>query len=83
MGNALLKNLLTALSAASNTEGGEPDSKKAKVAQVPPAKGDAFNILDLTFSKLPDNTVAEGEGAILSRLTLSGLVNGLAVVCGI
>jgi hypothetical protein len=77
-----LKNLLGSLIVASDTNGGnEPDAKKAKLTNGK-AKGDTFHILDPSFSKQGNNTVAEIPGAILSRLTLGGLVNGLAGVPG-
>jgi hypothetical protein len=56
-------------------------AKKAKMEQVTVPRGDVYNILDPSFSK-QNNTVSEGEGAILSRLTLGGLVNALAGVNG-
>jgi hypothetical protein len=82
VGNVLLKNLLGSLIVASDTNGGnEPDAKRAKLTNGN-AKGDTFHILDPSFSKQGNNTVAEIPGAILSRLTLGGLVNGLAGVPG-
>jgi hypothetical protein len=78
-GNLLLRNLVGALRVASDTS--EPVAKKAKMEQVTVPRGDVYNILDPSFSK-QNNTVSEGEGAILSRLTLGGLVNALAGVNG-
>lgn len=78
VGNLLIKNLNRALSMASDTKSGGPAAKKAKIAATQTGgRGDVYNILDPSFSK-QNNTVSEGEGAILSRLTLGGLVNALA-----
>ena len=79
VGNLLLKNLIGALKCASDASG--PTAKKAKVATPVNGKGDIYKILDPSFSK-QNNTVSESEGAILSRLTLGGMVNGLAGVEG-
>jgi hypothetical protein len=80
VGNVMLQNLRKTLSVASDTTNGEPAAKKARVAYLHTQglqQGDVYNILDPSFSK-QNNTVAEGEGAIMSRLTLGGLVNALA-----
>lgn len=80
VGNIMLQNLRRALSVASDTSNGETAAKKARVDYLQTQRlqqGDLYNILDPSFSK-QNNTVAEGEGAILSRLTLGGLVNALA-----
>jgi hypothetical protein len=80
VGNIMLQNLRKALSVASDTSNGGTAAKKARVDYLQTQRlqqGDLYNILDPSFSK-QNNTVAEGEGAILSRLTLGGLVNALA-----
>lgn len=81
VGNLLIQNMTRALGMASDTSGGDPAAKKTKIANLESkqthGKGDVYNILDPSFSK-QNNTVSEGEGAILSRLTLGGLVNALA-----
>lgn len=86
LGNVLLANLMKGLCVASadtSNDGGSA-AKKAKtlaggVIVAQKGSGDVYNILDPSFSKNTNNAVNEGEGAILSRLTLGGLVNGL---CG-
>ena len=80
-GNLLLKNLLQSLMMASDTSKNETAAKKIKLDPSSSSKGDVYNILDPSFSK-QNNTVSEGEGAILSRLTLGGMVNALAGVEG-
>ena len=60
----------------------DTSSSKKKIKVDPTIiKGDKYNILDPSFSK-QRNTVSESEGAILSRLTLGGMVNGLSGVEG-
>jgi len=84
LGNLLLRNLLASLSMASDTtdNNGSGDERNPKRQRLEHQQGDANGILDPSFSKQSNNTVAEGEGAILSRLTLGGLVNGLAGMAG-
>lgn len=93
LGNALLRNLTRALNCASSRGGGggSPQAKKQRVdggngagdaQEVVPAqqmRGDVYHILDPSFAK--SNGVAFSDlstGAILSRMTLGGLANGLA-----
>ena len=85
-GNKLLNNLVLALSCASSyTNGnvginGQPNPKRPKLEN---GGGDVYNILDPSFAKSSGTTTSElSPGAILSRMTLGGLVNGLAGVQG-
>jgi len=86
VGNTLLQNLIRALNSASshnnNTNGGPPNPKRPKIENDNnKGKGDAYQILDPSFAK--SGGVASSElstGAILSRMTLGGLVNGMAGV---
>ena len=92
-GSALLQNLIRALTSASSHGkggggggGGEPNPKRPKIETDNGngnKNGDAYRILDPSFAK--SGGVASTElspGAILSRMTLGGLVNGLAGVEG-
>jgi len=80
VGNTLLQNLVRALSSASSYNGGgEPNPKRPKIEN----KGDMYQILDPSFAKSSGAASSElVTGAILSRMTLGGLVNGLAGVEG-
>lgn len=66
--------------------GGQPNPKRPKIENNGTnngSKGDVYQILDPSFAK--SNGVASSElstGAILSRMTLGGLVNALAGVEG-
>jgi len=91
VGNKLLNNLVMALSCASsytngNTTGvnGQPNPKRPKLENGGNGnKGDVFNVLDPSFAKSSGTTSSElSPGAVLSRMTLGGLVNGLAGVPG-
>ena len=88
VGNILLGNLVNGLRMASagtsNNDGSAAKKAKTQHVVVTAQKGcgDMYNILDPSFSKNTSNAVDEGEGAILSRLTLGGLVNGLCGVYG-
>lgn len=87
-GSTLLQNLVRALNSASSHNGngvgvGEPIAKRPKIENRNGTVGDIYNILDPSFAK--SGGVASSElstGAILSRMTLGGLVNGLAGVEG-
>ena len=81
LGNALLQNLLRALSVASSHKdaaAGPPQAKRPKIENGS-GKGDMYNILDPSFARSNgESSVDMPVGAILSRMTLGGLVNGLA-----
>ncbi|KAL7537164.1 hypothetical protein ACHAXR_008648 [Thalassiosira sp. AJA248-18] len=92
LGNTLLQNLTRALSSASSHNGsssGPPNAKRQKIGtngnsnNNGAAAGDAYQILDPSFAKSDGNAGSELiPGAILSRMTLGGLVNALAGVQG-
>ena len=92
VGNTLIQNLIRALSAASScntpaaavgsNNNGEPMLKKPKIESS--NSGDIYQILDPSFAKTNNNTNNNSTdlstGAILSRITLGGLVNALSGV---
>ena len=95
VGNTLVQNLIRALSAASscntpaaaavgsNSNGNnEPMLKKPKIEST--NSGDIYQILDPSFAKTNNNNNSTdlSTGAILSRITLGGLVNALSGVNG-
>ena len=98
LGELLVNNLMTALSSASsfgnNTNGGgnnndmsAPDAKRQKIEHNSTNNGgggDKYNVLDPSFaqSNHKSNTSELSPGAILSRITLGGLVNGMSSVEG-
>ena len=88
IGNVLVQNLTRALSSASSHKGASSDaSNPAKRPKMDPlvsqAKGDLYQILDPSFAKSRGSAGSElSTGAILSRITLGGLVNALAGVEG-
>lgn len=90
-GNILMRNLITSLSSASSyqesSESSMPVAKKQKVEGVTNGtttanNGDVYQILDPSFTKANGGTSELAPGAIVSRLTLGGLVNALAGVAG-
>jgi hypothetical protein len=98
LGNALLSNLTGALSCASSHGRvgggvtGEPDLKRLKV-EAGVGGGDVYRVLDPSFARSGRNdddggggsSLSSSElsaGAILSRITLGGLVNGLSGMAG-
>jgi hypothetical protein len=94
VGDLLVSNLLRALSSASssspNHHHNAPDPKRIKLEAGGHNNintGDAYNILDPTFAHssidgVTSSTTELGTGAILSRLTLGGLTNGLSGTVG-
>ena len=97
VGNTLVQNLIRALSAASscntpaaaavgsNNSSNEPMLKKPKIEST--NSGDTYQILDPSFAKTNQNEQQSNStdlstGAILSRITLGGLVNALGGVNG-
>ena len=95
LGELLVNNLMTALSSASsfsnNTNGGgnndmsSPDAKRQKIEHsTNNGGGDKYKVLDPSFaqSNHKSNTSELSPGAILSRITLGGLVNGMSGVEG-
>ena len=93
LGSALLSNLSRALSSASSScgnggggngvgGGGGPDRKRARIGGEGGGGGDAYRVLDPSFARSggdgPSGSSELPPGAILSRVTLGGLVNGLA-----
>lgn len=96
VGDLLLSNLIRALSSASSSSSSssnyQSDPKRIKVEggdhnSYTNERGDEFNILDPTFSHsyidgVTSSTTELGTGAILSRLTLGGLTNGLSGAVG-
>lgn len=96
VGDLLLSNLIRALSSASPSSSSsnyQPDPKRIKLDggnnhnSNTNERGDEFNILDPTFSHssidgVTSSTTELGTGAILSRLTLGGLTNGLSGTVG-
>ncbi len=84
IGNILLDNLTKSLSCASNRDTpGSPSKKKQKTNNGEANSsgvGDIYNILDPSFAKTTENSSDLLPGAILSRMTLGGLVNAL---CGV
>ena len=92
VGNTLVQNLIRALSAASSchtpaaavaigsNSGNEPMLKKPKIESN--NSGDIYQILDPSFAKTnaTNNSTDLSTGAILSRITLGGLVNGISGV---
>lgn len=97
LGDLLVNNLLTALSLASSFGKNmrAPEAKRQKIEHntathdnTNSGGGDKYNILDPSFvqsnnQKHNNNTTSElSPGAILSRITLGGLVNGMSGVEG-
>jgi len=96
MGNTLIQNLIRALSAASScntpaaaaavgSSNDEPMLKKPKIEST--NSGDIYQILDPSFAKTntndqQSNSTDLSTGAILSRITLGGLVNALGGLNG-
>jgi len=97
VGNTLVQNLIRALSAASScntpaaaaavgsNSSDEPMLKKPKIGSN--NSGDIYQILDPSFAKTNttntnNNSTDLSTGAILSRITLGGLVNALGGVNG-
>jgi len=84
IGNILLDNLTKSLSCASSKDTSESPSKKKQKKNNGEANssgaGDVYNILDPSFAKTTENSSDLLPGAILSRMTLGGLVNAL---CGV
>jgi len=97
VGNTLVQSLIRALSAASScntpaaaaavgsNNNNEPMSKKPKIEST--NSGDINQILDPSFAKTNNtntnnNSTDLSTGAILSRITLGGLVNALGGVNG-
>ena len=95
VGNTLVANLLRALSSASTyntnnnvaavvrSSNGEPIPQRPRIEES--SAGDLYQILDPTFAKSNsegNNSSELSTGAILSRMTLGGLVNGMAGVTG-
>ena len=80
-GEALLSNLVRALDSASRPGGGGrgTDPPDAKRPRPDPDDGDAYGMLDGSFARTAGRAGSElPPGAILSRIQLGGLVNGLA-----
>lgn len=94
VGDLLLSNLIRALSSASSSHHHATDPKRIKLEggghnnnNTNERGGDEFNILDPTFAHsstdgVTSSTTELGTGAILSRLTLGGLTNGLSGAVG-
>mmetsp|Transcript_22363 Transcript_22363/g.48498 ORF Transcript_22363/g.48498 Transcript_22363/m.48498 type:complete len:783 (-) Transcript_22363:88-2436(-) len=91
VGNTLLQNLIRALSSASSHDGGGGEPNPAKRPKIETSNGitingkvgDVYQILDPSFAKSSGAASSElSTGAILSRMTLGGLVNALAAVEG-
>lgn len=88
LGNRLLQNLIRSLASASNNSNSNSNKKQKTAATATPGgnnggRGDAYQILDPSFAKSGGESGSElSPGAILSRITLGGLVNGLAGVEG-
>lgn len=94
VGNTLVQNLIRALSAASSCHtpaaavgsngSDEPMLKKPKTESN--NSGDIYQILDPSFAKTNqtnnNNSTDLSTGAILSRITLGGLVNGISGING-
>jgi len=94
LGELLVRNLMTALSAASSfgkdgsdNAGSPPEAKRQKIDHGTGGGGDIYKVLDPSFGKSNNNTATSNTselspGAILSRITLGGLVNGMSGVVG-
>ncbi|KAK1740653.1 hypothetical protein QTG54_008748 [Skeletonema marinoi] len=97
LGELLVRNLMTALSSASTFgNGGVPEAKRQKIDHNTNNNngggGDKFKVLDPSFAQSnnknstttakSNNTSELSPGAILSRITLGGLVNGMSGVEG-
>lgn len=98
LGDLLVNNLLTALSSASSFGNimSAPEAKRQKIEHNTATHhnntnngggGDKYNVLDPSFAqssnhKHSNNTSELSPGAILSRITLGGLVNGMSGVEG-
>lgn len=84
IGNILLDNLTKSLSCASSKDTSESPSKKKQKTDIGKSNslgaGDIYKILDPSFAKTAENSSDLLPGAILSRMTLGGLVNAL---CGV
>jgi hypothetical protein len=98
LGELLVRNLMIALSSASSygkdgsDNAGPPEAKRQKIDHSTTNNsgggGDIYKVLDPSFAhsnnnSANSNTSELSPGAILSRITLGGLVNGLSgVVAG-
>lgn len=87
-GEALLANLVRALDSASRSDGGNergdgpPDAKRPRPDDGGDG-GDDYGMLDGSFARTAGKAGSElPPGAILSRIQLGGLVNGLAGTVG-